>query len=82
MFGVLGERRREIGNRSGTGAQSFWRQAVFALAWFLDRPGCGVGCVENIRVQNSVAASPNSVVFSRPLSGMGLWAPLVAAPGR
>jgi len=77
VSGVLGERRREIGTRSGTGALSFWRRAVFALAWFLD-----VGCVENIRVQNPVAASLNSVVFSCPLSGMGLWAPLVAAPGR
>ena len=82
VSGVLGERRRQIGSRSGTGALSCRRQAMFALAWFRDRPGCGLGCVENIRVQNPVAASLNSVVFSCPPSGMGLWAPLVAAPGR
>jgi hypothetical protein len=35
---LLGERRREIGTRSATRALSCWRQAVFALAWFRDRP--------------------------------------------
>jgi hypothetical protein len=31
-------RRREIGTRRGTRALSTWRQAVFTLAWFGDRP--------------------------------------------
>jgi hypothetical protein len=35
---LLQERRREIGTRRGTRALSRWRQAVFALAWFRDRP--------------------------------------------
>ncbi len=79
---LLRERRRQIGTWSGTGALSCRRQAMFALAWFRDRPGCGLGCVKNIRVQISVAAWPCSAVFSCPLSGMDLWALLVAAPGR
>jgi hypothetical protein len=35
---LLGEHRREIGTRDGTRALSCWKQAVFALAWFRDRP--------------------------------------------
>jgi hypothetical protein len=38
VSGLLGEHRREIGTRSGTRALSCWKQAVFALAWFRDRP--------------------------------------------
>jgi hypothetical protein len=30
--------RREIGTRAGTRAPSCWKQAIFALAWFRDRP--------------------------------------------
>jgi len=45
---LLGERRLEIGTRDGTRALSCWKQAVFALAWFRDRPdirrlGAGFG---------------------------------------
>src|SRR5207249_2247044 len=68
---LLGERRRQIGTRSGTGALSCRRQAKFARAWLRDRPGCGLGCVKNIGVQISVAAWPCSAVFSCPLSGDG-----------
>jgi hypothetical protein len=35
---LLCERRREIGTRRGSRVLSCWRQAVFALAWFRDRP--------------------------------------------
>ena len=35
---LLAAHRREIGTRRGTRALSCWRQAVFALAWFRDRP--------------------------------------------
>ena len=35
---LLAARRREIGTRRGTRALTTWRQAVFALAWFRDRP--------------------------------------------
>lgn len=35
---LLQERRREIGTRQGTRALSCRRHAVFALAWFRDRP--------------------------------------------
>jgi hypothetical protein len=35
---LLAAHRREIGTRRGTRALSTWRQAVFALAWFRDRP--------------------------------------------
>jgi hypothetical protein len=30
--------RREIGTRNGTRALTCWKQAVFTLAWFRDRP--------------------------------------------
>jgi hypothetical protein len=36
---LLADHRREIGTRNGTRALSCWKQAVFALAWFRDRPG-------------------------------------------
>jgi hypothetical protein len=35
---LLAARRRELGTRAGTRALSCWKQAVFALAWFRDRP--------------------------------------------
>ena len=35
---LLGEHRRELGTRDGARALSCWKQAVFALAWFRDRP--------------------------------------------
>ena len=36
--GLLADRRREIGTRNGTRALTCWKQAVFTLAWFRDRP--------------------------------------------
>ena len=36
---LLGEHRLEIGTRDGTRALSCWKQAVFALAWFLGPAG-------------------------------------------
>jgi hypothetical protein len=38
VSGLLAAHRREIGTRSGTRALTCWQQAVFALAWFRDRP--------------------------------------------
>ena len=35
---LLAEHRREIGTRNGTRALTCWKQAVFTLAWFRDRP--------------------------------------------
>ena len=35
---LLADHRREIGTRNGTRALTCWKQAVFALAWFRDRP--------------------------------------------
>jgi hypothetical protein len=35
---LLAGHRREIGTRTGTRALTCWKQAVFALAWFRDRP--------------------------------------------
>jgi hypothetical protein len=45
---LLAEHRREVGTRDGTRALTCWKQAVFALAWFRDRPdvrrlGAGFG---------------------------------------
>ncbi len=45
---LLAAHRRELGTRDGTRALSCWKQAVFALAWFRDRPdirrlGAGFG---------------------------------------
>ena len=37
--GLLAEHRRETGTRAGTRALTCRKQAVFALAWFRDRPG-------------------------------------------
>lgn len=38
VSGLLADRRREIGTRRGTRALTCFGQAVFALAWFRDRP--------------------------------------------
>ena len=35
---LLADHRREIGTRNGTRALTCWKQALFALAWFRDRP--------------------------------------------
>jgi DDE superfamily endonuclease len=35
---LLAGHRRELGTRNGTRALTWWKQAVFALAWFRDRP--------------------------------------------
>jgi hypothetical protein len=35
---LLADHRREIGTRDRTRALSCWKQAVFTLAWFRDRP--------------------------------------------
>ena len=48
VSGLLAEHRRELGTRNGTRALTCWKQAVFALAWFRDRPdirrlGAGFG---------------------------------------
>ena len=38
VSGLLAQHRREIGTRAGTRALTCWKQALFALAWFRDRP--------------------------------------------
>jgi len=38
VSGLLADHRREIGTRDGTRALTCWKQAVFILAWFRDRP--------------------------------------------
>ncbi len=48
VSGLLAEHRREIGTRAGTRALTCWKQAIFTLAWFRDRPdirrlGAGFG---------------------------------------
>jgi hypothetical protein len=48
VSGLLAAHRREIGTRDGTRALTCWKQAVFTLAWFRDRPdirrlGAGFG---------------------------------------
>ena len=35
---LLADHRRELGPRAGTRALTCWKQAVFGLAWFRDRP--------------------------------------------
>jgi hypothetical protein len=35
---LLAAHRRELGTRDGTRALTCWKQAVFAIAWFRDRP--------------------------------------------
>jgi len=38
VSGLLAAHRREIGTRNGTRALTCWKQAVFTLAWFRDKP--------------------------------------------
>ena len=38
VSGLLAEHRRELGTRDGTRALTCWKQTVFTLAWFRDRP--------------------------------------------
>jgi len=38
VSGLLADHRREVGTRDGTRALTCWKQAVFTLAWFRDRP--------------------------------------------
>ena len=38
VSGLLAQHRREIGTRRGTRALTCWKQSVFVLAWFRDRP--------------------------------------------
>ena len=38
VSGLLAAHRREIGTRKGTRTLTCWKQAVFTLAWFRDRP--------------------------------------------
>ena len=45
---LLAEHRRELGTRDGARALTCWKQAIFTLAWFRDRPdirrlGAGLG---------------------------------------
>ena len=35
---LLAAHRRELATRDGTRALTCWKQAVFAIAWFRDRP--------------------------------------------
>jgi hypothetical protein len=56
--GLLAEHRRELGTRGGTPALTCWKQAVFALAWFRDRPdirrlgvGFGISQAHRLPVQ-------------------------------
>ena len=52
---LLADRRREIGTRRGTRALTCFKQAVFVLAWFRDRPdirrlGMGFGYLPGHRL--------------------------------
>ena len=39
VSGLLAARRRSVGTRKGTRRLGYYRQALFALAWYLDRVG-------------------------------------------
>jgi hypothetical protein len=75
LSGLLAEHRREIGTRAGTRALTCWKQAVFALAWFRDRPdirrlgadfGISVTWVRRVALDGSASWCPdvgcNSVI--------------------
>jgi hypothetical protein len=62
---LLGEHRLEIGTRDGTRALSCWMQAVFALAWFRDRPdirrlGAGFGISQAMTWPLTASVSPKT----------------------
>jgi hypothetical protein len=78
---LLAEHRREIGTRDGTRALTCWKQAVFALAWFRDRPdirrlgaGAGISQATACRYKDEAVevlaakAPPCARPWTRPLS--------------
>ena len=77
----LAEHRREIGTRDGTRALTCWKQAVFVLAWFRDRPdirrlGAGLGIsqatayrYEDEAVEVLAAKAPSSRIPARLPAG-------------
>ena len=76
VSGLLAQRRREIGTRDGTRALTCWKQAVFALAWFRDRPdicrlgqGFGISQATAYRYLNEAI----EVLAARAPSLRGAW---------
>jgi hypothetical protein len=78
---LLADHRREIGTRDGARALTCWKQAVFALAWFRDRPdirrlgqGCGISQATAYRYKDEavelLARGPRRCArpWTRPLS--------------
>ena len=70
---LLAEHRREIGTRDGTRALTCFRQAVFALAWFRDRPdirrlgqGFGISQATAYRYKDEAVEVLPSATASRP----------------
>ena len=65
VSGLLAAHRREIGTRDGTRALTCWKQAVFTLAWFRDRPdirrlgqGFGISQATAYRYKDEARRSP------------------------
>jgi hypothetical protein len=90
VSGLLADRRREIGTRRGTHALTCFRQAVFVLAWFRDRPdirrlgqGSGISQATAYRYLTEAveAGRPGSVPAPGAGEGKGSGA-AVPNPGR
>ena len=72
---LLAGHRRELGTRRGTRALTCWKQAVFALAWFRDRPdiprlGKGFGLSQppptGTSMRSSRSSPPGLPAWPRP----------------
>ena len=73
---LLAGHRREIGTRSGTRALSCWKQAVFALAWFRDRPD-----VARLGRASGSPRPPPTATWRRPSPCSPGRRPTCAGPG-
>src|SRR5689334_7261315 len=88
---LLADHRREIGTRAGTRALTCWKQAVFTLAWFRDRPdiarlgrGFGISQATAYRYKDEaveVLAAKAPTLREAPGKGRGAGASL-PHPGR
>ena len=88
---LLAGHRRELGTRDGTRALTCWNQAVFALAWFRDRPdirrpGAGFGISQAtayLYKDEAVEVLAAQAAHAAPGPGQRCWAgPSLPDPGR
>jgi hypothetical protein len=75
VSGLLADHRHELGTRTGTRALTCWKQAVFALAWFRDRPDIrrlGAGFIDTWYSGKAHEHAGNVQALAAP-GGVPLW---------